>query len=94
MYFSGIGTATPVSRYSKADCLAAFQQSDRFQRLRPRSHAIATTVLPRDNGMNARRLAVSSLAEGFTIDPDTLSERFRVHAVGVCRSEQRCHVPG
>jgi alkylresorcinol/alkylpyrone synthase len=80
MYFSGIGTAHPVARYTKADCLQAFHQSDWFQRLGPRSHAIANTVLRRDNGIDARHLAVPSLSEGFRIDPNTLSERFGRHA--------------
>jgi hypothetical protein len=28
MYFQGIGTATPAARYTKAECLAAFENSD------------------------------------------------------------------
>jgi alkylresorcinol/alkylpyrone synthase len=80
MYFSGIGTATPVNRYTKADCLDAFQQSDWFAKLDVRSHYIARTVLQRDNGIEARRLALNSLAEVFTIDPNTLGQRFLTHA--------------
>ena len=80
MYFSGIGTATPATRYTKAECLAAFQDSDWFGRLDARSHLIARTVLQRDNGIEARRLAVDSLDEVFTIDPDTLARRFLAHA--------------
>ncbi len=80
MYFRGIGTATPEARYSKAQCLEAFQQSDWFARLDTRSHLIARTVLQRDNGIEARRLAVETLAEVFTIDPDTLARRFLAHA--------------
>jgi alkylresorcinol/alkylpyrone synthase len=80
MYFSGIGTATPVNRYTKADCLDAFQQSDWFAKLDVRSHYIARTVLQRDNGIEARRLALNSLAEVFTIDPNTLGRRFLTHA--------------
>jgi alkylresorcinol/alkylpyrone synthase len=80
MYFSGIGTATPVNRYTKADCLDAFQQSDWFAKLDVRSHYIARTVLQRDNGIEARRLAINSLAEVFKIDPNTLGQRFLTHA--------------
>src|SRR3954447_4897338 len=80
MYLRGLGTATPPSRYTKAECLAAFQRSDWFGRLDARSHLIARTVLQRDNGIEARRLAVDSLAEVFTIDPNTLSRRFLAHA--------------
>src|SRR5690349_19510468 len=80
MFFRGIGTATPAARYTKADCLEAFYRSDWFDRLGARSHLIARTVLQRDNGIEARHLAVDSLDEVFTIDPDTLGRRFLAHA--------------
>jgi alkylresorcinol/alkylpyrone synthase len=56
--------------------LAAFQDSEWFGRLDTRSHLVARTVLQRDNGIEARRLALDSLADVFRIDPDTLSKRF------------------
>ena len=80
MFFLGIGTATPTARYTKAECLEAFQNSGWFGRLDARSHFVARTVLQRDNGIEARRLALDSLAEVFCIDPDTLSRRFLDHA--------------
>ncbi len=80
MYIVGLGTATPPGRFSKAECLAAFQRSDWFGRLDTRAHLIASTVLQRDNGIEARRLAVDVLDEVFRIDPDTLSQRFLAHA--------------
>jgi predicted naringenin-chalcone synthase len=80
MYLSGIGTATPSARYTKAECLAAFERSDWFARLDTRSHLVARTVLQRDNGIEARRLALDSLDEVFAIDPDTLDRRFLAHA--------------
>lgn len=80
MYFRGIGTATPTARYTKAQCLQAFQKSDWFARLDARSHFIARTVLQHDNGIEMRRLAVDSLDEVFTIDPNTLARRFLAHA--------------
>lgn len=80
MFFRAIGTATPQTRYTKAQCLEAFQQSDWFSRLDARSHYIARTVLQRDNGIEERRLAVSSLAEVFNINPKTLAQRFITHA--------------
>jgi predicted naringenin-chalcone synthase len=76
MFVNGIGTATPPARYTKTDCWEAFQKSDWFARLDARAHAVAKTVLQRDNGIEARRLALSSLAEVFQIDPDTLRQRF------------------
>ena len=80
MFMSGLGTALPERRYTKAQCLAAFESSEWFARLGPRAHYIAKTVLQRDNGIEARRLAVDSLAEVFHIDADTLSQRFAAHA--------------
>lgn len=80
MILRGIGTATPATRYTKAECLEAFEASPWFARLDARSHFIARTVLQRDNGIEARRLAPASLAEVFTIDPDTLAARFALHA--------------
>jgi alkylresorcinol/alkylpyrone synthase len=76
MFLTGIGTATPVPRYTKAQCWEAFQQSEWFARLDARAHAVTRTVLQRDNGIEARRLALGSLAEVFEIDPDTLQRRF------------------
>ncbi len=80
MFFLGIGTATPAARYTKAECLDAFQKSEWFARLDARSHFIARTVLQRDNGIEARRLALESLGDVFEIDPDTLGRRFLAHA--------------
>ena len=80
MYLVGIGTATPHARYTKADCLKAFEQSQWMARLDARAHLIARTVLQRENGIDARRLAVGSLAEVFQIDPNTLAQRFLAHA--------------
>ena len=80
MYFRGLGTAVPPHRFTKAECLAAFQRSAWYARLDTRSHLIARTVLQRDNGIEARRLALDSLDEVFTIDPDTLDRRFLAHA--------------
>ena len=80
MFITGIGTATPPRRYTKAECWDAFQESDWLSRLDRRSHAIGETVLRRDNGISARRLALDCLADGFAIDPDTLHRRFATHA--------------
>jgi alkylresorcinol/alkylpyrone synthase len=80
MFFRGIGTAAPATRYTKADCLEGFQKSSWFARLDARSHLIARTVLRHDNGIEARRLAVDSIDEVFRIDPNTLIQRFQAHA--------------
>ncbi len=80
MFVRGIGTATPEARYTKAECLDAFQRSDWYGRLDARSHFIARSVLQHDNGIEARRLAIDSLDEVFRIDPNTLAQRFLAHA--------------
>ncbi|MEO7057311.1 MAG: 3-oxoacyl-[acyl-carrier-protein] synthase III C-terminal domain-containing protein [Caldimonas sp.] len=80
MFIRGIGTATPPTRFTKAECLEAFQRSDWYARLDTRSHLIARTVLQRDNGIEARRLALDSIDDVFMIDPDTLDRRFLANA--------------
>ena len=80
MFVNGIGTATPTARYTKAQCWEAFQSSEWFARLDARAHAVTKTVLQRDNGIEARRLALGCLEEVFQIDPDTLHRRFLLTA--------------
>ena len=80
MHITGVGTDSPAQRYSKAECLLAFEASDWYKRLDSRSHLIARTVLQRDNGIQTRHLAVDTLAEVFSIDPNTLSRRFLKNA--------------
>lgn len=80
MYLAGLGTATPEHRYSKVDCWEGFKRSAWFGRLDRRARALADFVLSRDNGIDARWLAMASLDEVFSIDPDTLHARFIEHA--------------
>ena len=80
MYVNAIGTALPERRYTKRDCWDAFTASDWFGRLDTRAHAVTKAVLSRDNGIEARWLAIDSLADVFSIDPDTLHRRFATHA--------------
>ena len=44
MYVSATGTAVPARRYTKRDCWVAFVGSAWYERLEPRSHAIARAV--------------------------------------------------
>jgi predicted naringenin-chalcone synthase len=80
MFVSALGTATPAQRYTKAQCWHAFEGSVWFDRLDARARAVARSVLQRDNGIDTRHLAVDSLDEVFTIDADTLHQRFIAHA--------------
>ena len=86
IFIRGVDTAAPATRYTKAECLTAFELSDWYGRLDARSHLIARTVLQRDNGIEARRLAVATLDEVFRIDPDTLAQRFLAHAPNLAAS--------
>ncbi|MEO7939664.1 MAG: stilbene synthase, partial [Burkholderiaceae bacterium] len=69
--------------------MTAFEASGWYAKLDRRSHVIARTVLQRDNGIEARRLAVDALSDVFDIDPDTLSKRFLVHAPVLASSAAR-----
>jgi len=80
MFVRGLGTAHPARRYTKAECLSAFQSSSWFEKLDRRARTIAELVLTGDNGINARHLALDSLEDVFAIDPDTLHKRFLTHA--------------
>ena len=80
MYLNSLGTAVPKHRYTKTECWDAFTASPWFERLDVRSRLIAKLVLSRNNGIEARRLAVDSLNEVFAIDADTLQRRFAQYA--------------
>ncbi|HWG75419.1 MAG TPA: 3-oxoacyl-[acyl-carrier-protein] synthase III C-terminal domain-containing protein [Steroidobacteraceae bacterium] len=76
MWVNGIGTASPPARYTKAQCWDAFCSSRWYGQLDERAVLLLRAVLQRENGMEARRLALDSLAEVFQIDADTLQRRF------------------
>jgi len=80
VFVNALGTAVPAQRYTKSDCLTAFAASEWYERLDAKSRALAKIVLTRNNGIEARRLAVDSLDQVFAIDPDTLQHRFALHA--------------
>jgi predicted naringenin-chalcone synthase len=90
MFVNGIGTATPKARYTKAQCWEAFHSSEWFARLDARARAVVKTVLQRDNGIEARRLALTSLEEVFRIDPDTLHDRFLAFAPDLAAQAAVC----
>ena len=80
MFVQGLGIAHPPQRYTKAECWQSFLKSEWFERLDRRARMLAEKVLNRDNGIEARWLAVDTLAEVFSIDPDILHARFEQHA--------------
>jgi predicted naringenin-chalcone synthase len=80
MFFHGLGTAVPASRYSQAECWQAIRASPQFSQLLPRSQAILKKVLHGKNGIASRHLALDDLAEAFQLTPDILHQRFSRHA--------------
>ena len=80
MYITGLGTAVPPQRHAQRDGWDAVQQWPKFSQLQPRSRAILKKVLCGDNGIDARHLALESLAEVFDSTPDDLQARFTTHA--------------
>lgn len=83
MYFSGIGTAAPATRYTQAQCFEALQGSPQFSRLARGSRALLKRLLLSDNGIDTRALALDPLTEAFDAEPDVLQARFERHAPAV-----------
>ncbi|MEO5742553.1 MAG: stilbene synthase, partial [Vicinamibacterales bacterium] len=80
MFLSGLGTATPTTRYTQAQCWDALTASEQLAHLTPRSQAILRKVLKGNNGICSRYLAFDHLSEAFALDPDVLDARFAKHA--------------
>jgi alkylresorcinol/alkylpyrone synthase len=76
VFITGIGTATPPSRYAQTDCWEVFANSPLGQHLEPHSRAIVRKVLNGSNGITTRHLALNRLEEAFELGPDTLHARF------------------
>jgi predicted naringenin-chalcone synthase len=89
MFVTGIGTAVPPQRYRKKDCWEAFRESKWFDKLSTRAHAVAAAVLLKNNGIETRHLAVDSLNDVFSIDPDTLHRRFLEYAPALASDAAR-----
>jgi alkylresorcinol/alkylpyrone synthase len=89
MFIIGLGTAVPPQRHPQRDGWDAVQQWPRFSELQPRSRAILKKVLCGDNGIDARHLALTSLAEVFDSTPDDLQARFTMHAPALASEAAR-----
>ena len=83
MFFSGLGTAAPSTRWTQMQCWDALVASDYLPTLNPRSQAILRKVLRGNNGICSRHLAFDDLSEAFDFDPDVLDARFAKHAPAV-----------
>jgi alkylresorcinol/alkylpyrone synthase len=80
MFLTGIATAVPPRRFTQAECWAALQKAPQFPQLQRSSQALLKKVLCGENGIATRHLALSDLAEAFTLTPDALHARFEKHA--------------
>ncbi len=85
MFITGLGTATPLHRYTQAQCWEALQVAPQFALLDRRARTTLQRVLLSDNGIRTRHLALQALAGIFAIDPDTLHRRFALHAPALAR---------
>jgi predicted naringenin-chalcone synthase len=83
MFFSGLGTAAPSTRWTQAQCWDALVASTCLATLNARSQAILRKVLRGNNGICSRHLAFDHLSEAFNFDPDVLDARFAKHAPAV-----------
>ncbi len=80
MFFIGLGTALPATRYTQRDCWIALQAAAAFAGLGTRSRAVLKKVLLGDNGIATRHLALDDLQTAFDLTPDALQARFARHA--------------
>ena len=76
MYIIGIGTAVPLQRYTQRDTWEALQKWPYLSQLTPHSRGLLNKVLCGNNGIEARHLALDSIAEAFDWTPDALNARF------------------
>lgn len=83
MFFIGLGTAAPKTRFRQQECWESVSASPLFLQLAPRSRAILKKVLGGDNGIATRHLALNALAEVYVMEPDRLQARFAEHAPGL-----------
>jgi predicted naringenin-chalcone synthase len=89
MFVSGLGTATPPTRYMQTQCWDALVASGHLPTLSSRSQAILRKVLRGNNGICSRYLAFGDLQEAFQLDPDALDARFARHAPAVAAEAAR-----
>jgi alkylresorcinol/alkylpyrone synthase len=89
MFFSGLGTATPATRYAQSECWDALVASNHLATLNSRAQAILRKVLRGNNGICSRFLAFNDLSEAFELSPDALDARFAKHAPAVASQAAR-----
>lgn len=80
MYFIGVGTAAPSTRYTQRQVFEALQSSPQFDQLERHSRTLLRRVLMGNNGIATRALALDPLEQAFDARPDVLHRRFARHA--------------
>jgi predicted naringenin-chalcone synthase len=80
MFLTGLGTATPLTRYTQTECWDALVASEYLSTLNFRSQTILRKVLRGENGICSRFLALDDLRDAFAMTPDMLDARFATHA--------------
>lgn len=89
MFIHGVGTATPPHRYTQRECWDALCRSPFLIKLSSRSQAILRKVLTGDCGIEHRHFAMAQLDEAFSVDPNTLHQRFAQNAPVVASDAAR-----
>ena len=89
MFIQGVGTATPAYRYRQQECWEALCRSPFLEKLSSRSQAILRKVLTGDCGIEHRHFAMAQLDEAFSMDPNTLHNRFAQNAPVVAANAAR-----
>ena len=85
MFFTGVGTAAPATRYSQAQCHEALLGSAQYSALGRGSRALLKRLLLGDNGIATRHLALDPLTDAFDARPDALHARFAANAPALVR---------
>src|SRR5688572_3131056 len=80
MFLTGVGTATPATRYTQAQCYEALLRSPQYADLKRRGRVLLQRLLTRENGIDTRALALDPLDDAFLAQPDVLHQRFAKHA--------------
>lgn len=86
MYFTGVGLAAPSTRYTQAQCYAAFEASHQFAQLQRGSRALLRRLLIGDNGIASRALALNAMSDVFDARPEVLHARFAKHAPALAQA--------
>ena len=80
MFFTGVGTAAPATRYTQAECYEALEGSPQFGELERGSRALLKRLLNGKNGIETRALALPQMRDVYEATPEALQARFAAYA--------------